>query len=45
LQAVFANSEHHGLIEAFRPMLTGATVFILRIIHGTRLLDSLCFEG
>ena len=37
----------HLLHGAYRTIfrITGKTVYILRIIHGTRLLDSSCFES
>lgn len=37
----------HLLHGAYRTIfrITGKKVYILRIIHGTRLLDSSCFEG
>ncbi len=40
-------SYRHLLHGAYRTIfrITGKTVYILRIIHGTRLLDSSCFEG
>jgi plasmid stabilization system protein ParE len=36
----------HLLYGAYRTIfrISGKTVYILRIIHGTRLLDSSCFE-
>jgi len=40
-------SYRHLLHGAYRTIfrITGKTVYILRIIHGTRLLDSSCFES
>ena len=40
-------SYRHLLHGAYRTIfrINGKTVYILRIIHGTRLLDSSCFEG
>ena len=40
-------SYRHLLHGAYRTVFrtTGKTVYILRIIHGTRLLDSSCFES
>jgi plasmid stabilization system protein ParE len=40
-------SYRHLLHGAHRTIfrIAGKTVYILRIIHGTRLLDSSCFEG
>jgi toxin ParE1/3/4 len=39
-------SYRHLLHGAYRTIfrISGKTVYILRIIHGTRLLDSTCFE-
>jgi len=39
-------SYRHLLHGAYRTIfrITGKTVYILRIIHGTRLLDSSCFD-
>jgi len=39
-------SYRHQLHGAYRTIfrISGKTVYILRIIHGTRLLDSSCFE-
>jgi toxin ParE1/3/4 len=40
-------SYRHLLHGAYRTIfrINGKTVYILRIIHGTRLLDSSCFES
>jgi toxin ParE1/3/4 len=40
-------SYRHLLHGAYRTIfrIAGKTVYILRIIHGTRLLDSSCFES
>ena len=43
---LLGSTYRHLLYGAYRTIfrVAGKTVYILRIIHGTRLLDSSCFE-